>query len=130
MLKKKFENNSIKYREELQKQSMEITKYIKEINELQLNSSKSNEMLYFKPGEIFSINFYSLDYTITNYSSICKNTDLFVDVEKQLYQDYPNLKDKDIYFVCNGNQIKRFRTIGENNLKKNDILTILEYSFN
>ena len=87
-------------------------------------------MLYFKPGEIFSINFYSLDYTITNYSSICKNTDLFVDVEKQLYQDYPNLKDKDIYFVCNGNQIKRFRTIGENNLKKNDILTILEYSFN
>ena len=96
----------------------------KEIEELKL----INDPLYRKPGEkIFSINFTSIDQKIANYSITCKNTDIFVRLEEQLYEDYPEYKDKETYFMKNANKIKRFKSINENNIKKNDVLMLYTY---
>ena len=97
----------------------------KEIEELKL----INDPLYNrKPGEkIFSINFTSIDQKIANYSISCKNTDIFVRLEEQLYEDYPEYKDKETYFIKNGDKIKRFKSLYENNIKKNDILMLYTY---
>ena len=79
-----------------------------------------------RPGEkIFSVNFVSMGFQdIVNYSIVCKNTDLFVRLEEKLNNDYPQLKDKETYFLVNGRRIKRFKTIEENQIKGNDIINL------
>ena len=61
---------------------------------------------------------------IQNYAMTCKNTDLFVTLEEKLYNDYPKYKDYDTFFQVNTRKIKRFKTIEENNIKSNDIISI------
>ena len=97
----------------------------KEIEELKLN----NDPLYNrKPGEkLYSINFTSIDQKIGHYSIICKNTDTFVRLEEKLYKDYPEYKDKETYFIKNGDKIKRFKNLDENNIKHNDVLMLYIY---
>ena len=100
-----------------------------ELDKLKLklnNILSSNKILYnIKPGEkIFSINFVSIDENIMSYSLICKNTDIFSNLENKLYEDYPQYKDKEIYFMNKGNKINRDRSLDENNIKENDILIL------
>ena len=88
---------------------MEFQKIIdfKEIEDLELKNN-----LLLKPGEkIYSINFISSTSPNIEYYSIpCKNTDIFVRLEEKLYENYPEYKDKETYFMKNGNKIKRFKS--------------------
>ena len=59
-----------------------------------------------------------------HYSIIGKNTDKFVRLEVKIYEDYPEYKDEEIYFMKNGEKIKRFKSLDENNIKNNDILML------
>ena len=107
---------------ELQK-SLELKN--KEIEELKF---KNNPLYNIKLGEqLLSINFTSIDQKIANYSRICKNTDIFVRIEEQLYKDFPEYKDKETYFMKNADKIKRFKSLDENNIKNNDVLVIYTY---
>ena len=97
----------------------------KEIEELKLR----NDPLYsIKPGEkIYAINFTSIDQKIGHYCIPCKNTDIFAKLEIKLYEDYPEYKDKETYFMNNGDRIKRFKSLDENNIKSNDVLMLYTY---
>ena len=64
---------------------------------------------------------------IGHYAIPCKNTDTFVRLEEKLYEDYPEYKDKDTYFIKNGNKIKRFKSLDENKIKNNDVLILNTY---
>ena len=95
-------------------------------NNLNNNLINSNYITSLKPGEkILSINFVSMGFQdIGHYSLPCKNTDLFVKLEEKLNNDYPQLKDKETYFLVNGRRIKRFKTLDENKIKSNDIINL------
>ena len=54
----------------------------------------------------------------------CKNIDLFVRLEEKLYNDYPNFKNYETYFEVDTRRIKRFKTIDENKIKGNDIISL------
>lgn len=86
----------------------------------------NNKITSIKPGEeIISINFVSMgNNDIGHYSLICKNTDLFVRLEERLYEDFPEFKNYETYFEVNTKRIKRFKTIDENQIKSNDIITV------
>ena len=72
-----------------------------------------------------AINFVSMvNQDIMNYNLICKNIDLFVRLEERLYEDFPQFKEYETYFVVNGKRIKRFKTLEQNNIKTNDIINI------
>ena len=76
------------------------------------------------PGEkLMTVIFVSVDQTI-HYSVICKNTDIFTRIENLLYKQYPEYRDKDNYFLVNGDKIKRFCTLDENNIDDNNIITL------
>ena len=71
------------------------------------------------------INFVSMgNQDISNYSLVCKNTDLFVKLEQMLNNEFPYLKEQEPYFLVNGGRIKRFKTLDENEIKNNDIISI------
>ena len=86
----------------------------------------NNYISSLKPGEkILAVNFVSMGFQdIGHYCLPCKNTDLFVKLEEKLNKDYPQLKDKETYFLVNGRRIKRFKTLDENKIKSNDIINL------
>ena len=74
------------------------------------------------PGEeMISLIFNSMDNNGL-YSIICKNTDNFIKVENLLYKKCPEYKDKEIYFLVNGQPIEKDKTLKENKIKDNDII--------
>ena len=74
----------------------------------------------------FAISFRSNDQTI-NYPMICNEKDTISRLEEELYNEYPKYKDYNTYLTCNGVVLKRFRTIGENNIKKGDAIIVNIY---
>ena len=109
--------------------NLELQKIIdsknKEIEDLKF---KNNPLYNIKPGEkIYAIIFISVDQKIVNYAIACKNTDIFVRLEEKLYEDYPEYKDKETYFMKNANRIKRFKSLEENNIRNNDVLMLYTY---
>ena len=98
----------------------QISNKIIELNNMKNKISNNNNddlINVINPGEkILSALFISTDEKIT-YAIPCKNTTPFIRVEEKLYEEYPEYKDSKNYFIHNGTIIKRFKTIGENNIK-------------
>ena len=93
---------------------------------LQNDDLNQNMIISRQPGEkIISVLFLTMgSQDIMNYSMPCKTTDLFVDLEKKLYSDFPKYKNYETYFTVNTRRIKRFKTIEENKIKSNDIISL------
>ena len=98
-----------------------------EINNLknQLNASSSNnsglELNNIKPGEnIIAVHFKSTDQKI-DYPMACKNTNIFVNIEQELYKIFPQYKEYcKVFFTVNGTTIKRFKSVDDNKIKNGD----------
>ena len=89
-----------------------------------LRYSKENWKNELNPGEtLLEINFIKKGKENDGcYKYSCKNNELFVRLEERFYKDYPELKEYDINFAINGQKIKRFKTIDENQIKNNDLI--------
>ena len=66
--------------------------------------------------KIISILFSTNDHRLL-YSLPCKNTTRFSRIEEKFYEEFPEYKETDNYFLANGNKVKRFKTVEENNIK-------------
>ena len=96
----------------------EIKQKLDDINILKNKININDDLIgVLNPGEkVIATLFISADQTLI-YSIACKTSTPFVKVEEKLYDEYPELKNTDNYFLHNGSRIKRFKTIEENNIK-------------
>ena len=79
-------------------------------------------------GEIMMIIIISsVDQKIQNHSIICKNTEIFNQIENRLYNCFKEYSKKENYFTLNGQMIKKSQTLEENNIKNNDIILLNTY---
>ena len=79
------------------------------------------------PGEkMMSVIFNSTKQDI-NYSVICKNTDLFVNIELKLYKEYPQYKENENFFTVGGNKINKYINLEQNKIKDNDIILLNQF---
>ena len=109
---------------ELNSKNIQIQNLNKELNKLY---KKSSRLEYCKPGEkIMAINIISTDHKVIHAIS-CKNTDIFVKLEEELYEEYPEYKEVNTYFTSGGNTIKRFKSIEQNNIKNHDKILLNIY---
>ena len=109
--------------EQINKNS-QLTKKVKE-----LEAKLSRYPFELLEGEkIISVIFYSVSFKI-HTSLICKNTDLFVNVEIKLYEEYPNARRNNNYFTVNGRRIDKYKSLKENNIKENDVILLEENIF-
>jgi len=120
----KIEYNKVN--EKLNKMNLESKKQIRKkekiIKELELKISRFP--FEFSPGEkIISIIFISSDQNIIS-SFICKNTDIFKFLEDKFYEKYSEYKGLDNIFIINGRKINRNKSLDENKINNNDIITI------
>ena len=87
-----------------------------------INDIKLNIPLQIKSEEkMMSIIFKSIDEN-NYYSIICKNTDIFSNIEKIFYDKYPEYKNTQSEFFINGNKVDRFKNIDDNKIKNSDII--------
>ena len=83
----KDNNPNSKIIEELLKNLSEKNKEIKQL--------RNNNYIKLKPGEkLMSIIFLSGDQKI-HHSFVCKNTDIFAEIEQKLYVEYPEYKEEE-----------------------------------
>ena len=98
------------------------TQLFNKINELKNVKTKTNNnyddlVENINPGEkIIAALFVSSDQKI-QYAISCKNTTPIVRIEEKLYEEYPEYKETDNYFLHGGAVIKRFKTVEENHIK-------------
>ena len=120
----KIDSYKIKNLEELLKQKDEEIRRLQSINNnLESIRYRKNEKL-FEEQKVFSINFISIDGIFSYYSLVCKETDKFDSLEKKIYENFPEYKDKEVFFICNGKKIDRFKSLKDNHIKENDNITI------
>ena len=60
--------------------------------------------------KLFAINFSSPNI---NFCTTCKKSDKFYAVQQKLYEEYPILRNKSIYFLANGEVVDNNKTIEE-----------------
>ena len=92
---------------------------INELNNIKNRVNNNNDDLVnvINPGEkTIAALFISSDEKI-QYAISCKNTTPFVRIEEKLYEEYPEYKETDNYFLHGGAVIKRFKTVEENHIK-------------
>ena len=74
--------------------------------------------------KMMTVNFISTEQKINNYSIICKNTDIFNNLEKKLYEEYKEYYETENYFTVNGKKIHKLKSLDENQIKNNDIILL------
>jgi len=60
------------------------------------------------------------------YSLICKNTEKFIELEKKIYNEYPEYSKTNNYFMINGNRVNKDQTLDENKIRNNDIIILAQ----
>jgi len=75
--------------------------------------------------QLITVKFKSSDQLI-DCSLSCYNTDDFITLEEKLFEKHPELKHKDINYLANGGVITRQLTVGQNKIKNNTIIIIVE----
>jgi len=101
--------------------------YINRIKELE-NEIEKYKNYCLLPGEkLITIKFISTDQSI-NFNTFVKKSDNFTKLESSLYEYYPRYKDSENFFLVNGMKVNKHRTLEENKIKDNDILTLKDFS--
>ena len=89
-----------------------------------LKEKLSRYPLELSKGEkLISIIFTSSDENML-YSIICKNTEKFNELEKKLYNDYPQYSEHDNSFMINGKIVNKEKSLDKNKIKNNDIIIL------
>ena len=57
----------------------------------------------------------------------CTSSDKFEIIEDKLYKEYPELKEKDVFFLMGGYKMKRNATLEENRIEDNSVILIYEF---
>ena len=105
----------------------EITQLKDEIKEKDKEIKDLKTLYKLKKGEKLMALIFTSNPQNIHTAIICKNTDVFVDVEKKLYDIYPKYKENVNYFLVKGRQINKYNTLDENNIKHSDVIILTEY---
>ena len=131
MKKKKLNNKVINLQINLNNLNIEMEKLTKEKNELNsikiklinqiltLKNLRNNSQKNKKPNqdlinseEIISIQFKSVDENIDLCKS-CKKSEIFAHLVEKLYELYPEYKETNNIFTCNGVNVNRLKSLKE-----------------
>ena len=93
-----------------------------QINELK-EKIKRYPFVLEKNERLMAIIFYSVDQKV-HYPMICKNTDTINKLEGKLYEEYPNLSERENYFLCKGGLINKFQSFEKMKIKNGDIIIL------
>jgi len=111
-----------------EKNFQEIKKIKTELDEIKKNQKiEKIEYNIIKEINDKTVTFMTVDQKII-YSLPCNNNTVLVDLEKKLFEKFPEYKEIDPFFICKGKKINRYKTVKENGCG-NGIILINEFNF-
>ena len=114
-------NKIIELQRTIDMKNQEISQLYEKIN------NKSSGVKFMQGDNIVAVGFMSVNQQIQNYFKAYKDTETVARIEEELYNNYPEFKDKETYLMLNANKIMRFKTLKENNIKNGDIIQVHIY---
>ena len=123
-LEYQLNNKNETYENQLRLKNKKIDELNKKLENLIIDSNMSDQLINRK--QMICVNFTSMDQKI-NLSIPCIKTDIFAEIEEKLYKEYPEYRETNNYFIANGKQILRFKTIEDNKIG-NELPVILNKS--
>ena len=79
-----------------------------------------------KSRKMIAVIFYINEQNI-HFSIPCFDDDIFSTIEKQLFDEFPELKNKKIYYIASGSIINKDKTLKENNIHNSTTILINYY---
>lgn len=110
----KLKKEQVLLKSNLNQKELEIQKFNKEF---EIQTKGSGEMI---------IIILMLDRKI-HYPFSCDKDDIFIILEKKLFEVYPEIKEKECYYMCKGNLINKLKSLQENKIENGDIVLINFY---
>ena len=108
----------------------EIAFLEKKIKDLKMNKKKiPSEKNLYQRDEMLALNFISSDQKI-HFAVPCLKKDLFIDVEKKLYDKFPEYRGTNNTFIFGGKTIIKFKTIKENGLESGIPIILIQNNNN
>ena len=112
-LEYQLKNKNEIYEKQLILKDKKIDELNKKLENLIINSNMSDQLINRK--QMICVNFTSMDQKI-NLPIPCIKTDIFAQIEEKLYKEYPEYRETNNYFLFNGKQILRFKSIEDNKI--------------
>ena len=124
-----IQQKEIIYNNQINDLKIKLVNKQKELNDLiKKISNDGNLKKYVDYNNIMVVNFISGDGRI-NHGIKCLKTDTFAEVEEKLYQIYDEFRETNNIFLANGNIVKRFKKMSENNIKNGDKIQLQNSDF-
>ena len=76
-----------------------------------------------KNENIISVMFFIPDQNI-HFPIPCNDSDSFSKIESKLFEEFPELKSKNIYYIASGNTVNKTATLKQNKIKNGDTILI------
>ena len=120
----KIKNDEIKMQNQISGSTMndlliEIKELKEKIKRYPINLEKGEKLML--------IHFISTDQKIQNFCILCKNTDPLNSLENQLYKQYEEYADSINFFTVRGKRVSSNKTLDENGIQNNDVITLNVY---
>ena len=127
-LENKFENQDLNINKIINDIIIDNSNFKKSIKEdynkiCKENSEFKDSITKSFKENVIAIIFSSIDQTI-HFAAVCYRSDPFSKVEKELYKEYPELKNKKFCFLFGGGTINRDGTLEENKIESNSNIII------
>jgi hypothetical protein len=98
-----------------------------EINNLKLKlENKNSGQKKYNFDDMMILHFKSTDQIIDNVVIKCLKNETFAEIEERLYKKFPDFRNSNNTLICNGAGILRFKTLSENNIKDEDVITLIK----
>ena len=99
-----------------------------EIKDLKLKSQNNNQQnkQILNMDEIMIVYFQSQDQEINHVAIRCLQSDTFAEVEEKLYKKFENFRNTNNTPICNGRTVLRFKKLIENNIKDENVVTLIK----
>ena len=111
-----YNTNINNYQNIINQKDLELNNLRMQINNMNnMNNNIQSNNMFINKNDIVSVNFISMDQNV-HFSVACLKTDIFAEIEEQLYKQYPQYRETNNSFLAHGQQVLRFKTIAENKI--------------
>ena len=115
------ESDKNKNKEEI---DQNIIKFLQNINNTSSTRTTNQNSKNKESGEQIAVIFQCTDDQAVHFPIICRENQKFSEVEKKLYDEYPEYKNTENYFLCNGGVVNKSKTLKDNKIKNGNIIIV------
>ena len=103
----------------------QINQKDKELKQLRLKLESLQENKELIPADQMTCVYFTSHNQKINFPIPCNKNQIFAEIEEKLYKEFPEYRETNNYFIVNGVQVLRFKTVAENHITNSNPVMLL-----